>query len=101
MSTFDIILDANSDFIEENGDFKVGDNDNNLIFYNVVAHKGHYRTSPTIGVGIDKYLNSAISESIIKADIKRNLKLDIFPNPDIDITEWPTIRINKVVIELA
>jgi hypothetical protein len=96
MGTFDIILDENG-FIEVNGDFKTGENDNNLISYIVLANKGEYKEFPTLGVGIDRYLNGTENIQQIESNIIQQISSDKpFPNPDVDMSEYPsTIKINK------
>lgn len=98
METYDIILDNNGELQEVNGDFKQGENDNNLIRYIVQATKGQYKEYPLLGVGIEIFLNSNKNQQQIQREIRLQLISDVFPNPDIDVTEWPNkIRINKVV----
>jgi hypothetical protein len=100
METFDIILDG-GELIEENGDFKRGDNANNLISYIVQANNGEYKEYPELGVGILTYLNGNKNIQEIERDIINELKADVFPDPDVDMDDYPsTIRINKVSFEL-
>ena len=98
MDTFDIILDSSGELIEKNGEFFSGENDNNLIYYNVISHKGHYRTAPLLGVGIDTYLLSNVLPTVIERDIKSNLANDIFPRSDVNARDFPTIIINKNLV---
>jgi hypothetical protein len=101
METFDIILDSDGELIPENGDFKTGDNANNLISYLVQANKGEYKEFPEIGVGIETYLNGIKNIQEIERDIINELKADVFPDPDVDMDDYPSIiRINKVSFEL-
>lgn len=100
METYDIILDDDGELQDVNGDFKAGENDNNLLRYLVEANKGEYKEFPLAGVGINLYLNSNKNPQQIKRDIKVQLIGDVFPNPDIDISEFPTIKIDKTVITL-
>lgn len=101
METFDIILDSDGELIEENGDFKTGDNANNLIRYIVEANKGEYKEYPELGVGVLTYLNGIKNIQEIERDIINELKSDVFPEPDVDMEDYPsTIKINKVAFEL-
>ena len=101
METFDIILDENG-FIAVDGDFKKGDNANNLIYYLVQANKGEYKEFPEVGVGIDKYLNTTVNPQQIESDILKVLTSDVFSDPDVDMSDYPsTININKNKIELS
>lgn len=102
MATFDIILDENG-LIEANGDFKTGENDNNLISYIVQAAPGDYKEFPTLGVGIDQYLNGNGNAQQIESNIIEQISSDApFPNPDVDMEDYPsTIKINKQSFELT
>ena len=102
MGTFDIILDDDG-FIEVNGDFKTGENDNNLISYIVKAAPGDYKEFPTLGVGIDQYLNGIGSAQQIESNIIEQISSDKpFPNPDVDMENYPsTIKINKQSFDLV
>ena len=99
-NTKDILLADGAELQAKNGDFKLGDASNRYIEYYVSSHQGHYKESPTIGIGIQSYLNSNEKKSIIERDIINQLNRDIFTNPDIDLGEYPSkIIVNKVVIE--
>lgn len=102
METSDIILDA-SGFQEVNGDFKTGDNANNLLSYIVQAHPGAYKEFPTLGVGIDSYLNGTENIQQIQSNIIQQISSDKpFPNPDVDLEDYPsTIKINGASFDLV
>jgi hypothetical protein len=98
MSTFDIILDDDSNPQELNGDFVTGENDNNLIYYNVVSHVGHYKTAPLIGGAINEYLNSNTPAALIERNLKSSLARDIFPNAEVNAKNINDIVINKTIV---
>ena len=98
MAINDIILTIDGQVQEQNGDFLTGVNDNNLMYYNVVSHKGHWRTAPTIGAGVDKYLNASILPTVIERDIKSNLKNDVFGSAEVNAREFPKIVINRELV---
>jgi hypothetical protein len=101
METFDIILDSTGSFQTLNNDFKAGDNANNLIKYIVNANKGEFKEAPSFGVGINLQINGIKNIQEIERDIINELVGDVFPNPDVDMDEFPSIiRINKVVFEI-
>lgn len=101
-NTIDILLGDGGELQEENGDFLVGDASNRYIEYLLVAHQGHYKEFPTIGVGIHSFLNSSTPRNIIESDIVRSLTNDIFNKPDVDVREWPSkLIVNNVVVEKA
>jgi hypothetical protein len=101
MAVYDIILDDSGELLDSNGDFKAGNNDNNIIRYIVVAHKGEYKEFPLLGVGIEQYLNSTANISTIAREIKNQLKSDVFSSPLVDISGFPdTIKIEKDIYSL-
>jgi len=55
----------------------------------VKAEKGNYLEFPTIGVGIDKYLNSNLGVYIakIRKDIEVNFQLDNYALVDLQLSE--------------
>lgn len=101
METYDIILDSDGELQEVSGDFKKGDNANNLLSYLIQANKGEYKEYPLLGMGINNYLNDTKNPQQIKRDIRVQLSADVFPDADIDISEFPTIKINKTVIKIG
>ena len=98
METNDIILNTDGSLIEDNGDFRTGDNANNLIFYNVVSHLGHFRTAPLLGGQLDLFLNADILPTVIERTLRSTLANDIFPNAEVDAKDFPTIVINKEIV---
>ena len=98
MATFDIILDDESNPQEINGDFVTGENDNNLIYYNVVSHVGHWKTAPLIGGAIDEYLNSNTPAALIERNLKSSLARDIFALAEVNAKNLPQIVINKTIV---
>lgn len=59
-----------------NGDFVIGDSDQQHIRHVVQAQRGQFYESPTIGVGIVDEINSSITIQNLKNRIKTNLRLD-------------------------
>lgn len=101
METYDIWLDDNQELIAENNDFRLGFIDNNLIKYLVLGDAGHYKTYPNVGVGIYNFINGNNSPAQIERAIRLQLEADGFKNPKIDVTGFPTIRINKVAFDVS
>lgn len=97
-ATNDIILDENSNPQELNGDFVTGENDNNLIYYNVVSHLGHWKNAPLIGGGIHTYLNGNTAPTLIERNLKSSLSRDIFPFAEVNAKNFPDIVINKTIV---
>ena len=73
---FDIILDNEMDLIIEDGDFVV--EESTLQHQNILllSHKGQFKQSPTIGVGIDIFLNDEVTSDEIRRRIQEQFELD-------------------------
>jgi hypothetical protein len=74
----DILLRDDFTVRIENGDFVLDRSDAQNQQLIVKANKGNYLEFPTLGVGIDNYLNSALEQHIVKLkkDIQVNFALD-------------------------
>lgn len=88
----DILLDKDGDILIENGDFVIGDATNQNQELILIAHKGEFKESPELGVGIS---NALLSENLqaITNSIRRNFeydgmkvkKLEINPNGSLTV----------------
>lgn len=72
----DILLDENENLIIRNGDFVIGNSDIQHTRHIVKINKGEHKQSPTIGFGINNYLQSTISDQRFKRDLKVALAQD-------------------------
>lgn len=96
------MLDQNQELqVSSANDFKTGDCANNYIKYIVVASPGHYKMSPQVGVGIYSYINANASPAQIERAIRAQLEADVFKRPRIDVSRFPTIRIDRVQFDVA
>ena len=82
------------------GDFASVDPSNLYIQFILVSSPGHWKQFPLIGVGIWKYLQSTISKQVLQRNIRLQLESDVFVKPLVDVSNFPTIVINKVVLTL-
>lgn len=84
----DILLDGESDLNFHNGDFDIGQSDQQHIEHILEAQKGEYKASPLVGFGIVNYLKKSTK---IKSDFKRDLKIQLdhdgYQNPSIDLSD--------------
>lgn len=53
----DILLDDNDDLLIQNGDFVIGESEQQEVEAILRAYPGWYKQFPTVGVGIMDYLN--------------------------------------------
>ena len=102
METFDIILDSVNGLEEVNDDFVQGDNANNLVKYIVNANKGEFKEFPNLGVSINLLLNGSKNIQEIEREIIDQMVSDVFPDPDVDVSEFPSkIHVNKVAFDVS
>lgn len=93
----DILIDLFGNMTADSaGDIVTGDNVNYWIGFIVLSVPGHWKQFPLVGVNILSFLNASISPVQIQGIIIEQLKADIFPNPNVDISAYPVIKVNKV-----
>lgn len=73
--TGDILLTPEGDFQIENGDFVIGDATLQHQQDILISHKGEYKESPELGIGILTEVNNENPRAIL-AQIKRNFEYD-------------------------
>lgn len=84
----DILLDETGDLKCHNGDFDIGQSDQQHIEHILEAQKGEYKEFPLVGFGIINYLKkSERIQSDFKRDLKIQLEHDGYQNPNIDLSE--------------
>jgi len=72
----DILTDATGDLQIANGDFVVGNSDQQHILDLLNGDVGHYKQFSLCCVGVHKYLNGASTSIEINADIRAKLSED-------------------------
>lgn len=93
----DIIMNADLEF--QNGDFAIGESQNQHTEHIIISHKGEYKEMPEIGVGIEQMLNAETStEFLIEA--KKNLEYDGQKVKNISFTHEGKINIDAKYKEL-
>lgn len=92
--------DADGDLLIQNGDFVVGPSDPQHIKDIINSFPGWWKRTPTVGVGIFQYLNSAGQEQTIEKSIKTQLQADGYvvasPEVSFDANGELTIAPNAV-----
>jgi len=83
MEVKDILIDDDYDLIIENGDFKIGYSDMQHIELICITDLGHWKQSPLLGVGIEKYISSSGQQEALKRAIKIQLSSDGYIVKDI------------------
>ena len=70
------LIENDLDFLD--GDFAIGASDEQHVEDIIRAYVGHYKEYPTLGVGIDLYVNSSGSQLELQRNIKFQLESDGF-----------------------
>lgn len=86
------------DLIIKNGDFVIGESDNQHVKHILLAGKGEYKSNPELGVGIENMLSTEEPmEFLIEA--KKNLEYDGMKVNNISFTEAGTINVDAKYTE--
>ncbi|GAA4825599.1 hypothetical protein [Algivirga pacifica] len=84
----DILLNENNELLIVNGDFVVGEADEQNIRLNLVSHKGDWRQHPEAGFGIDRFIKSSEADTNrFKAELQQALRQDGYRLKSLDIDE--------------
>lgn len=86
----DILIDDDADLRIENGDFVVGDSDQQHVVLLINTFAGHWKQFPTCGVGIIQYMASAGQGSVLKRSINVQLTADGYRDITVDLRENPS-----------
>ncbi len=89
----DILLDENKNLRIENGDFVIGESEQQEIELLLTSFKGSWKESPEVGIGIKHLLKSRDALPSIKREINIQLAADGFKVKDINI-DYPNIEID-------
>jgi hypothetical protein len=92
----DILLDDDLDLAIENGDFVIGDSEQQHQELILIAQQGSFRASPLTGVGISKYYKSAFSVANIdklRQKIRLQLQFDGYTSVKTTINSFEDIQI--------
>lgn len=93
----DIILDENMDLAIEDGDFVVGDSEDQHQELILIASQGSFRESPLTGVNIAKYIKTGFTQlqvDQLKQKCRLQLQYDGYVRSYIKINSFEDIRIN-------
>lgn len=82
----DILLDEQDDLLIENGDFVLGDTDQQNQKLIVIANKGEWKEFPEVGVGIQEMLSDDDPTDVL-IETKRQLEYDGMQIDDVSLTQ--------------
>lgn len=92
----DILLDDNMDLAIVNGDFVMGDAEEQIQQLILMATQGSFRNSPLTGVGIIKYLKASFTVDKVdqlRQKIRLQLQYDGYKSVDTQINSFLDIDI--------
>lgn len=83
-------------YINANNDIEWYISDNHHIKSIISAHKGEYKETPTLGVGISSYVGATTSTDDLKRDVMLNLQSDNYrcDNPLITLDYSGNLKID-------
>jgi len=93
----DFILDDDLDLKIENGDFVIGDAEEQNQQLLLIASQGSFRASPLTGVNVAQYLKTGFTQLQIdklNQKIKLQLQFDGYLRSDVKINSFEDIQIN-------
>tara|TARA_R110000822_G_scaffold51872_16_gene134748 strand:+ start:53 stop:355 length:303 start_codon:yes stop_codon:yes gene_type:complete len=97
MKAIDIILNTNDYNLGiTNGDFIIGESDQQHIQTILHAKAGQFYETPMIGVGIIDHLNSGVTVTRIKNVITKHLNVDNFDVKSISVGDDFTIGVDAI-----
>lgn len=83
----DILRDESGDLVCVNGDFYIGQSDQQHIEDILGFQQGEVKEFPLIGFGTINYINRIISEDEFKRDLKLQLNYDDYTNAKINTSK--------------
>lgn len=60
----------------KNGDFAVGDSDEQHIEHLLLAHNGEYTQYPMLGIGISSYIHAPMNPAV-RMELERHIRLQV------------------------
>lgn len=90
----DILLDENYKPIINNGDFVIGDSNDQHVELLLRANKGNFLEFPAVGVGFDQRRNGLFDQTTLERDIRMELEKDGYEIKEIAIDENGEIYID-------
>jgi hypothetical protein len=83
----DILRDDDGDLLIKNGDFSIGESDQQHIKDILDAQQGEFKEFPLAGFGAINYIKKTITADEFKRDLKIQLNYDGYTNATIDTSK--------------
>lgn len=65
----------------------------------IISSPGHWKEKPPVGVNMWNWIQSTASPQQLKREIIQQLTNDIFQNPLVDVSNFPTVIVNDLKFE--
>lgn len=90
----DILLNDENEPILINGDFQIGDSNQQEIKNILIAFKGEFKSTPLLGAELQRMLKARNSRQSITREVSEQLRFDGFQNIDLKIEDFENFTIN-------
>lgn len=87
MKAQDFLLDSDGDLRIENGDFVIGDSDQDHISDIMNSAQGWFKKFPLLGFNPYQYLNARVDPTDLNKNAKIQLKSDGYTNIIVDLSQ--------------
>ncbi len=102
MAVIDVTYNNDGTFKEANGDLVLANADSALMADILIASQGSYKEFPILGANVLQYVNARTNVQVISRNIKVALKADVFKQPIVDLSDFPsTMSINNIELDLV
>lgn len=88
MAAKDISIDTDGDLLITAGDFVVDLSDEQHVQHILESHRGEWKQSPLIGIGISNYINAPMTQ-LVRRQLGKNIKGQL---------EYDGMKVNGVTI---
>lgn len=91
----DYLLDTNGKMLIKNGDFVIGNSDQQEIELLLLSSPGDWKENPAVGINMPQLVKSRSTETAIKKVIHEQLEADGFKNITVKLN-YPNIEIDAI-----
>lgn len=92
----DFLTDDDNILLINNGDFLIGESEDQHIEAILRSEKGHWKETPFLGVGISKAINSSNQIADIERDILLQLELDEWRSVEVDFSDLTDVVVEGI-----
>lgn len=85
MPVIDLILDSDGDLLIQNGDFVIGNSDQQHNYDIIASNTGDWKETPLVGFNPMIYINSRVTSSVLNQNARIQLQADGCTNIRVDL----------------